>query len=75
MMTRELGVTHMGPDKMLFVVVEATEVGVVVLVLQDNPAYMKPMLPGTVMNVLEETVFWEESVPFVSLRDEGKVSS
>lgn len=74
-MTREIGVTYMGPDKMLFVVVEATELGAVVLVLEDNPAYKKPMLPGTVMNVLEETAFWEESVPFASLRDEGKVSS
>lgn len=73
-MTREIGVTYMGPDKMLFIVVEATEVGVVVLVLQDNPAYKKPLLPGTVMNVLEETAFWDESQPFASLPDEGTVS-
>lgn len=75
MITRELGVTYMGPDAMLFVVVELTEVGVVVLVLQDNPAYKKPLLPGTIMNVLEETAFWDESVPFASLPEEGKVSS
>ena len=74
MITRELGVTYVGPDKMLFIVVQTTEIGAIILVLQDNPIYKKPIAPGTTINVFEDTAFWDESIPFASLPEGGKVS-
>ena len=70
----KVGETYVGPDKMLFVVVQSTQIGVVVLVLQDNPAYTKPMKAGTVMNLLNDTAYWDESVPFASLSERSTVS-
>jgi hypothetical protein len=68
MITRELGVSYVGPDKMSFVTLTAIHEGVVVLVLQDNPAYKRPMSAGVVMTILRDTAYWKESVRFSSLR-------
>lgn len=74
-MTRKPGITYVMPDGLLLVVIEATEEGVVGLVLEDNPRYARPLKPGTLMTVLKETTYWKEGVPFASPREQGKVSS
>lgn len=75
MMTHEVGVVYESPEGTLFVVVgDEGEHLVNVLVLQDSPGFTKPMAPGSIFPVLVGTAYWEESVPFASLPEGGKVS-
>ncbi len=75
MMTHELGQVYQTPDGTLVSVVEDHGPLVVVLVLQDNPKFTKPMKPGSLFHVFVDTVYWTDSVPFSSLPEQGKVKT
>lgn len=74
-MTHELGVTYLTPDGGLVTVVESHGELVNVLLLQDNPTFRKPMAPGTVFAVIVGCVYWDESKPFSSDEEQGKVKT
>lgn len=74
MMTHEVGVTYTTPDGCLVVVVEDHGELVNVLLLQDNSAFKRPIAPGTVFPVIVGTVCWDDSKPFSSPEEQGKVS-
>jgi hypothetical protein len=65
-----LGVTYTSPEHMMFIVVEKTPIGVVVLVLQDNPESTKPIYNGVLMNIFSGSAFYNESIPFASSENE-----
>jgi hypothetical protein len=73
-MTKQVGVTydHRG---MLVVAIEGTDDGVVVLLLQDDASFTKPLKAGLVFTVLEDSDFWARALPFASPEEQGKVPS
>lgn len=74
-MSRELGLTYLSPEGSLVVVVEANDALVFVMVLQDNPDFKFPIVPGTLIPVTVGCAYWNESKLFSSDEEQGKVPS
>lgn len=68
-----IGETYISTCRTIFTVVEATGIGVVALIIEDNPAYTKYMHAGTCMNIIKGCAFWDDSVPFASLEEQDMV--